>query len=141
MEHAGRPTRSRPNHPDQGLLLPPDMWDWTPAFSGTRERSGGRTGSDAALGAVRGRGRRKSLYEPQMMLRVLICGYVAEVVSYPGLARRLQEDVVFRILAVANFSSHRTTCEYRRRHFGVFKRLFVQVVRLARPGLRTSASC
>ena len=25
------PTRFRPYHPDQGLLLPPDLWDWLPA--------------------------------------------------------------------------------------------------------------
>ena len=24
------PTRFRPYHPDQGLLMPPDLWDWLP---------------------------------------------------------------------------------------------------------------
>ena len=48
-----------------------------------------------------------------------------------GLARKLQEDVAFWVLAAENFPSHRTLCEFRRRHLGDFKRMFVQVVRLA----------
>ena len=66
-----------------------------------------------------------------MMLKVLIYGYATGVVSSRGLARKLQEDVAFRVLAAENFPSHRTLCEFRRRHLGDFKRMFVQVVRLA----------
>ncbi len=47
------------------------------------------------------------------------------------MARKLEEDVAFRVLAAGNFPSHRTLCEFRRRHLGDFKRLFVEVVRLA----------
>ena len=65
------------------------------------------------------------------MLKVLIYGYATGVVSSRGLARKLQEDVAFRVLAAENFPSHRTLCEFRRRHLGDFKRMFVQVVRLA----------
>ena len=78
-----------------------------------------------------GDGRRKSPYEPRMMLKVLIYGYATGVVSSRGLARKLEEDVAFRALAAGNFPSHRTLCEFRRRHLGDFKRLFVEVVRLA----------
>ena len=78
-----------------------------------------------------GDGRRKSPYEPRMMLKVLIYGYVTGEVSSRALARKLQEDVAFRVLAAGNFPSHRTLCEFRRRHLGDFKRLFVEVVRLA----------
>ena len=39
--------------------------------------------------------------------------------------------MAFRVLAAGNFPSHRTICEFRRRHLGDFKRLFVEVVRLA----------
>ena len=38
----------------------------------------------------------------------------------------------FRMLAAGNFPQHRTLCEFRRRHLKDFKRLFVQVVVLAR---------
>ena len=40
--------------------------------------------------------------------------------------------MAFRVLAAGNFPSHRTICEFRRRHLADFKALFVEVVRLAR---------
>ena len=78
-----------------------------------------------------GDGRRKSPYEPRMMVKVLIYGYATGVFSSRGLARQLEEDVAFRVLASGNFPSHRTICEYRRRHLSDFKSLIVEAVRLA----------
>ena len=66
-----------------------------------------------------------------MMVKVLIHGYATGVFSSRGVARRLEEDVAFRVLAAGNFPIHRTICEFRRRHPADFKRLFVGVVRLA----------
>ena len=127
------PTRFRPYHPDQGLLLPPDMRDWLPEGHLAHHVSDLVDGLDmtAFYAPYEGDGRRKSPYEPRMMLKVLIYGYATGVVSSRGLARKLQEDVAFRVLAAGNFPSHRTLCEFRRRHLGDFKRLFVEVVRLA----------
>ena len=67
-----------------------------------------------------------------MMVKVLIYGYATGVFSSRGLARKLEEDVAFRVLAAGNFPSHRTICEFRRRHLSDFKALFVEVVGLAR---------
>ena len=67
-----------------------------------------------------------------MMLKLLIYGYATGVFSSRGMARKLEEDVAFRVLAADNFPSHRTICEFRRRHLSAFKRLFVEVVGLAR---------
>ncbi len=67
-----------------------------------------------------------------MMAKVLIYGYATGVFSSRGLARKLEEDVAFRVLAAGNFPSHRTLCEFRRRHLSDFKKLFVEVVGLAR---------
>ena len=39
--------------------------------------------------------------------------------------------MAFRVLGAGNFPSHRTICEFRRRHLDDFKRLFVEVVCLA----------
>ena len=36
--------------------------------------------------------------------------------------------MAFRVLAAGNFPSHRTLCEFRRRHLSDFKKLFVEVV-------------
>ena len=79
-----------------------------------------------------GDGRRKQPYEPAMMLKVLIYGYATGTFSSRQLARKLHEDIAFRVLAAENFPAHRTLCEFRRRHLDDFEALFVQVVRIAR---------
>lgn len=67
-----------------------------------------------------------------MMLKVLIYAYVSGVFSSRKIARKLTEDVAFRVLAAGNFPKHRTICEFRKRHLQDFKALFVQVVQIAR---------
>ena len=127
------PTRFRPYQPDQGLLLPPDMRDWLPAGHLAHHVGDLVDGLDlvAFYAPYEGDGRRRSPYEPRMMLKVLVYGYATGVFSSRGLARKLEEDVAFRVLAAGNFPSHRAICEFRRRHLADFKRLFVEVVRLA----------
>ena len=51
-----------------------------------------------------------------MKLRVLIYGYATGVFSSRGIACKLEEDVASRVLGAGNFRSHRTICEFRRRH-------------------------
>ena len=51
-----------------------------------------------------------------MMVKVLLYGYATGVFSSRGIARKLEEDVAFRVLGAGNFPSHRTLCEFRRRH-------------------------
>lgn len=55
-----------------------------------------------------GDGRRNMPYEPSMMLKVLIYGYVSEVFSSRKLACKLEEEVAFRVLAAGDFPKHRT---------------------------------
>jgi len=43
------------------------------------------------------------------------------VLSSRAIARRLEEDVAFRVPAAENFPQHRTICEDRRRHLEDFK--------------------
>ena len=128
------PTTFRPYQPDQGLLLPSDLSDWLPAGHLAHHVSDLVDGLDlrAFYARYEGDGRRKSPYEPRMMAKVLIYGYATGVFSSRGLARKLEEDVAFRVLAAGNFPSHRTLCEFRRRHLSDFKKLFVEVVGLAR---------
>ena len=126
-------TTFRPYQPDQGLLLPPDLRDWLPEGHLAYHVSDLADGLDltAFYAPYEGVGRRKSPYEPRMMVKVLIYGYATGVFSSRGLARKLEEDVAFRVLAAENFPSHRTICGFRRRHLADFKALFVEVVRLA----------
>ena len=120
--------------PDQSLLLPPAVRAWLPEGHLAHHVSDLVDGLDltAFYGAYAGDGRRNAPYELRMMVKVLLYAYATGVFSSRGIARRLEEDVAFRVLAAGNFPQHRTVCEFRRRHLEDFKALFVAVVRLAR---------
>ena len=128
------PTTFRPYAPDQDLLLPVSLREWLPQdhvayfISDVVEELDLR----AFYAPYEGDGRRKMPYEPSMMLKVLIYAYVSGVFSSRKIARRLEEDVAFRVLAAGNFPQHRTLCEFRKRHLQDFKALFVEVVQIAR---------
>ena len=64
------------------------------------------------------------------MVKVLLYAYATGVFSSREIARKLEEDVAFRMPA-GNFPQHRTLCEFRRRHLADFQALFVEVVGLA----------
>lgn len=127
-------TRFRPYQPKQLLMLPPDLGEWVPEGHLAHQVSELVDGLE--LGAFykpyEEDGRRNSPYEPRMMVKVLIYAYATGVFSSRKIARKLEEDVAFRMLAAGNFPQHRTLCEFRRRHLKDFKRLLVQVVVLAR---------
>ena len=128
------PTRFRPYQPKQMLLLSPDLRGWVPEGHLAHQVSELVDGLE--LGAFyqpyEEDGRRNAPYEPRMMVKVLIYAYATGVFSSRKIARKLEEDVAFRMLAAGNFPQHRTICEFRRRHLKDFKKLFVQVVILGR---------
>ena len=127
-------TTFRPYQPDQMLLLAPDLQEWLPA--GHLAHHVSDLVNSLELGAFysryEGDGRRNSPYEPSMMVKVLIYAYATGVFSSRAIARKLEEDVAFRVLAAGNFPQHRTICEFRRRHLEDFEAMFVEVVRVAR---------
>ena len=43
------------------------------------------------------------------------------------MAKKLEEDVAFRMLGAGNFPKHRTLCEFRKRHLGDFRAVFAEV--------------
>ena len=61
-----------------------------------------------------------------MMVKVFLYAYATGVFWSRGIARKLEEDVAFRVLGAGNFPQHRTLCEFRRRHLEDFKELFVR---------------
>jgi transposase len=79
-----------------------------------------------------GDGRRNQPFDRAMLVKVLVYGYATGVFSSRKIARKLYEDVAFRMLGAGNFPSHRTICDFRLRHLPELKELFVQVVRLAK---------
>ena len=124
-------TRFRPYSPDQMLLLPQDIHEWLPDNHLAHHISDLVDGMDLSVfyAPYAGDGRRNMPYDPSMMVKVLIYAYASGVFSSRAIARRLHEDVAFRLLAAGNFPSHRTVCEFRR-HLSDFKNLFVQVLRV-----------
>ena len=127
-------TTFHPYKPDQMLLLPADLREWLPEGHLAHHVSDLVDGLDltAFYRPYEGDGRRNAPYEPRMMVKVLVYAYATGVFSSRGIARKLEEDVAFRVLGAGNFPQHRTLCEFRRRHLSDFRKLFVEVVRLAR---------
>lgn len=128
------PTSFRPYAPDQELLLQPSLRDWLPEghlayfISDVVELLDLRPFYEV----YEGDGRRKAPFEPRMMLKVLLYAYATGVFSSRKIARKLEEDVAFRVLGAGNFPQHRTICDFRQRHLADFQALFMQVVRIAR---------
>ena len=77
-------------------------------------------------------GSRNQPFHPAMMVKILVYAYATGVFSSRKIARKLHEDVAFRVLAAENFPAHRTIREFRALHLDEFTELFTQVVRLAR---------
>ena len=127
-------TTFRPYAPDQMLLLPADLRAWLPEGHVAHHVSDLVDGVDltAFYAPYAGDGRRNAPDAPRMMVKVLLYAYATGVFSSRGIARKLEEDVAFRVLGAGNFPQHRTLCEFRRRHVSDCKELFVAVVRLAR---------
>ncbi len=66
-------------------------------------------------------------------IRGIADGYAIGVYSSRKIGVRLERDAAFRmLLGSGEVPSHRTICEFRRRHLKDVKRVFVSVVRLAR---------
>jgi len=71
-------------------------------------------------------------YHPQMLVKVLLYAYCVGTLSSRQIARKLEEDIAFRVLAANNTPDFRTIAEFRKRHLGALTGLFVQVLRLGR---------
>ena len=127
-------TRFRAYQPDQILLMPVKLKDWVPEGHLAHQVSDvvDKLALSAFYARYQGDGRRNAPYSPAMMVKVLIYGYATGVCSSRKIARKLEEDIAFRMLAAGNFPKHRTICEFRRRHLRHFQALFVKVVQLAR---------
>ena len=123
-----------PYQPDQQYLLPCALQEWLPP--GHLAYFISDTVDSLELGAFHARyaggGPRNQPFHPAMMVKVLVYAYATGVFSSRKIARKLHEDVAFRVLAADNFPAHRTIRDFRALHLAEVTELFVQVVRLAR---------
>jgi transposase len=67
-----------------------------------------------------------------MMVKVLLYAYATGVVSSRKIARKLHEDVAFRMIGAGNFPKHRTVCDFCAVHLDELAALLMQVVKMAR---------
>src|SRR4051794_1589555 len=127
-------TTFRPCAPDQSLLFPPSPRDWLPEghLAFFIADTVAALDLQAVYAPYEGDGRRNQPFDPQMMVTVLVYAYATGTFSSRKIARKLQEDVAFRVLGAGNFPAHRTVADFRRLHIETFTALFVQVVQIAR---------
>jgi transposase len=67
-----------------------------------------------------------------MMVKLLLYAYATGVFSSRKIARKLHQDVAFRMIGAGNFPKHRTVCDFRAVHLDELAALFMQVVKMAR---------
>ncbi len=110
MRHGRELPNYLPYEPDQMLLLSESLQEWLPEGHLAHFISDAVDGVD--LGAFYARydkdGPRNQPFHPAMMVKVLVYGYATGVFSSRKIARKLHEDVAFRVLAARNFHAHRT---------------------------------
>jgi transposase len=128
------PTSYLPYEPDQDLLLPHSLREWLPEGHLAHYISDTIDALDlrAFYARYEDGGPRNQPFHPAMMVKVLVYGYATGVFSSRKIAKKLHEDVAFRLLGAGNFPKHRTLCDFRALHLAELAALFVQVVKLAR---------
>lgn len=127
------PTTFRPYAPNQPYLLPPSPKDWLPEGHLANFISDIVDGLDLKkfYGPYEGDGRRNRPFDPRMMIKIIIYGYAIGVRSSRKIAKRLHEDVAFRVLSAENFPAHRTIADFRQQYIKELGSLFAKVLRLA----------
>lgn len=123
-----------PYAPEQQYLMPCALQEWLPAGHLAYFISDTIDSLDLKAFHARyaGGGSRNQPFHPAMMVKVLVYAYATGVFSSRKIAKKLHEDIAFRVLAADNFPAHRTIRDFRALHLAEFTELFTQVVRLAR---------
>lgn len=121
---------------DQLLLMPLSVREWLPedhlaffVLDVVEELD-----VTAFLRAHRADGRGGAVFDPAMMLAVLIYAYCTGERSSRRIERRLVEDVAYRVLAANQRPDHATLARFRRRHQDAIAALFGQVLGLCVTG-------
>lgn len=117
--------------PHQMMLLPPSLNEWLPdnhlSISDVVDHMDISVITKHYEQELRG----YPPYHPAMLLKVLIYAYCTGVYSSRKIARACQDVVAFRVLSANQFPDFRTISDFRKRHLGTFKELFLQVVQIA----------
>jgi transposase len=124
--------RFKPYHPNQLLLLPPDMKDWLPDddlvyfimemldqldLSAIYDSYDGTKGGQPA-------------FDPKMMSGLLLYAYCVGLPSSRKIEKATYHQVPFRVLTADQHPDHDTIAEFRKRHLKALSGFFVQILRL-----------
>ncbi|MEK7814295.1 MAG: transposase, partial [Chloroflexota bacterium] len=119
---------------EQGYLMPPSVRDWLAegdlAWFILDAVEQMELGEFYAI--YRNDGWGAAAYDPGMMVAVLLYAYCQGLRSSRRIARALERDVSFRVVAANQQPDFRTICRFRAEHQEALERLFVQVLRLCR---------
>jgi transposase len=117
---------------ETGFLLPPSVDEWLPEKHLARfvVEVIDRLDLRAMSGAYRGSG--SASYHPRMLLGILVYGYATGVFSSRKLERATYDSVAFRFIAANDHPDHDTIAAFRRRFLSEIKKLFVDVLLVAR---------
>ena len=128
----------RPYEPDDLWLLPPSPREWLPEGHLAEVVSDVVDELDlkAILRTYGGVTRGVAPYHPRMLVKVLFYAYAVGIPSSRQIAKELEEDIAFRVLAANQQPDFRTISDFRQQHLAALTDLFVQVLKLCqRAGL------
>ena len=117
---------------NQLWLMPPSLADWLPEdhLAWFVLDVVGELDLSAFYADYRDDGRGGAVYDPAMMLAVLLYAYCIGERSSRRIERRLIEDVAFRVVAANQRPDHATLARFRARHQEAIAGLFSQVLGL-----------
>jgi len=124
--------RFKPYHPNQLLLLPPDMKDWLPdndlvyfimEMLDQLDLSAIYDSYDGTKGGQPG-------FDPKMMTGLLLYAYCVGLPSSRKIEKATYHQVPFRVLTADQHPDHDTIAEFRKRHLNALSGFFVQILRL-----------
>ena len=123
----------RAYNPNQIMLLPPILNEWLPENHLANFISDLVDQIDLSViyNSYEKELRGYPPYHPAMMLKVLLYAYCTGVYSSRKIAKACEEVVAFRVLSANQFPDFRTLSEFRKRHLGAFKEMFLQVLHIA----------
>ena len=119
---------------EQSYLMPPSMREWLNEghLAWFMVDAVGQMDLSEFYAAYRSDGWGAAAYDPELMVAVLLYSYCLGLRSSRRIARALEEDVGFRVVAANQQPDFRTICRFRAEHEAALERLFTQVLRLCR---------
>ena len=119
---------------EQSYLMPPTLGDWLKEdhLAWFVVDAVGQMDLVGFYDGYRSDGWGAAAYDPGMMVSVLLYAYCLGIRSSRKIARALEEDVGFRVVAANQQPDFRTVCRFRAEHEKALKKLFVQVLQMCR---------